>query len=241
MRRFYAPPEQFQESSVTLSAEETRHLRDVLRLGTGDSVHVFDGKGHEFLCAITELRKSGAHLQVVNEIEPAAPESDLELTLAASVYKTDKLDVVVQKAVELGVVRLIPLVTFRSEVKLSDAAKRTARWRRIALEATKQCERALVMKVDEPLPFENFLARIDATYGSLWMFSEKDGGGIPSTSEQKKITALVGPKGGWEDSEIELARGRGFIPIKLGRRIMKAETAAITFAALLQHRFGDLA
>jgi 16S rRNA (uracil1498-N3)-methyltransferase len=96
------------------------------------------------------------------------------------------------------------------------------------------------MKIDAPMLFEDLVSDASRLDGTLLMFSEKDGGGIPSTIQEKKITALVGPKGGWEDSEIDAALKRGFIPVKLGRRIMRAETAAITFAGLLQHKFGDL-
>jgi 16S rRNA (uracil1498-N3)-methyltransferase len=240
MRRFYAPPDAFTENGVTLSVEETRHLRNVLRLKTGDTAQVFDGEGREFLVEIGDVKKSGAEMKIVNEVAPSAPESDLDLTLATAVYKNDKLDLVVQKAVELGVARITPIITFRSEATLRDATKRTERWRKIAMEATKQCERARVMLIDEPLAFEDFLKRVDSSSRALMMFSEKGGGGIPSSIADKKITALVGPKGGWEDSEIESAERTGFVTIKLGSRIMRAETAAITFAALLQHRFGDL-
>ncbi|HEX6127357.1 MAG TPA: 16S rRNA (uracil(1498)-N(3))-methyltransferase [Pyrinomonadaceae bacterium] len=240
MRRFFAAPGQFTEHVVTLSQEETRHLRDVLRLKTGDEVQVFDGEGREFLCEIMEIRREGTSLRVIRETEPVAAESPLDLRLAVSFYKSDKLDLVIQKAVELGVSRLSLLVTARSEIKFHDAGKRTERFQKIAMEATKQCERAKVMQVDEPSTFENFMSDIDGSAGLLLMFSEKGGGSIPSPGENKKITALIGPKGGWDDTEIESAVGRGFVPVKLGRRIMRAETAAITFAALLQHRFGDL-
>ena len=238
MRRFYAAPDQFDGETIALGAEETRHLRDVLRLKRGDVVRVFDGAAHEFECEIVEIRKSGAALKLLSEVEPSAPESRLELTLAATVYKSDKLDLVIQKAVELGVSNFIPIISFRSEANLRDAAKRLDRWRKIALEATKQCERARIMTVVEPMPLMDFLEQ--ANDDSKFLFSEKDGGSFPDLSDQLRITALVGPKGGWEDSEIEFAVARGFIPIKLGRRIMRAETAAISFAAVIQHRFGDL-
>lgn len=223
-----------------LTAEETRHLRDVLRMAAGDQAQIFDGEGREFLAAITRIGKGETVLQIVREIEPPAPESDLQLTLAVSIYKNDKLDLVIQKAVELGVARVSPVVTFRSETTLQAAMKRTERWRKIALEATKQCERAKVMAVDEAVEFDAFIKGVGADPGSLLMFSEKGGKGLPERLAGKTITALVGPKGGWEDLEIQIAEERGFIPIKLGRRIMRAETAAITFAALLQNRFGDL-
>ncbi len=238
MRRFYASPEEFADDVVRLGSEETRHLRDVLRLRAGDEVRVFDGIGGEFHARVIEIGKTSTQLQILEGVEPSASESGLDLTLAVSAYKSDKLDLVVPKAVELGVTRFVPIVSFRSEVKLSDTLRRAERWRKIALEATKQCERARIMTIAEPLKFEDFISAADD--GLLLMFSEKDGRGIPANTTHKKITALVGPKGGWEDSEIELAKIRRFDPVKLGSRIMKADTAAITFAALLQHRFGDL-
>ena len=240
MRRFYAPPDQFHDRSVELTLEETRHLRDVLRMSTGDKAQIFDGEGREFLATVTSIGRRETRLEIIEEIEPPAPESDLELTIAACVYKNDKFDLVIQKAVELGVARIRPMVSLRSETSMQATTKRLERWRKIALEATKQCERARVMRVDEPMRFEDLVTSINPGSGMLLMFSEKDGKGVPEKAGEKKITALVGPKGGWDDSEIQLAEDRGFLPVKLGRRIMRAETAAITFSALLQHRYGDL-
>ena len=240
MRRFFAPPERFSDGSVTLSDDETRHLRDVLRMKPDETARIFDGEGREFLARIVSVGKRETVLEVIDEVQPAAPESDLDLTLAVTLFKNDKFDLVIQKAVELGVARIMPLVSFRSEVRLRDVAKKADRWQKIALEATKQCERARVMPIDEVRELGDLLADSAATGGLLVMFSEKDGGGIPENGNRKKITALVGPKGGWEDFEIESAKQRAFIPVKLGRRIMRAETAAITFAGILQHRFGDL-
>src|SRR5687767_13022337 len=128
MRRFYAPADQFQDSRVTLNEEETRHLRDVLRMKPGDTAQIFDGEGGEFLARVTRVAKRETQLEVVEKVEPAAPESGLNLTLAVSVYKNDKLDLVVQKAVELGVVSLQPMISFRSEANLRDAVKRIERW-----------------------------------------------------------------------------------------------------------------
>ena len=239
MRRFFAAPWQFDNNTVSLDNDETRHLRDVLRLKPGVEVRVFDGEGNEFLCRISEIEKRSTSLEVIRVVEPTAPESPLELHLAVSAYKSDKLDLVIQKMVELGVARISPVVSARSEVKLGDTLKRADRWRKIAMEATKQCERARVMVVDDPVDLHQFVASIGERSGLQLMFSEKGGDGLPS-NRPKKITALIGPKGGWEDSEIGLASENGFRTVKLGNRIMKAETAAITFASLLQHRFGDL-
>ena len=129
IRRFFAAPAQFNDSEVTLAPEETRHLRSVLRLRAGDEAQVFDGDGREYACTITDIPKTGAVLRLDREIEPSAPEPELDLTLAVSAYKNDKLDFVIQKAVELGASRLSPVVTHRGEVTLRDTTRRLERWR----------------------------------------------------------------------------------------------------------------
>lgn len=236
MRRFYAPAENFRGQDVILSEDETRHLRDVLRLQVGDDVSVFDGLGREFKCTIDTIDKKASTLSLVGEITPASPESNLELNIAATVLPGEKYDLVIQKAVELGVVELTPIATKRCEVKLKDAAKRLDRWRRIAFEASKQCGRAKLMTVNEPIEFTELLSHLS---DSFMLFSERDGDGFETISERKKITAIFGPKGGWDDHELEAARARGIKVVTLGGRILRAETAAIAISAILQHRFGD--
>jgi 16S rRNA (uracil1498-N3)-methyltransferase len=144
----------------------------------------------------------------------------------------------VQKATELGVQRITPLVTRYADIHLrdqSDAAKRVARWQRIALEAAKQSGRAFVPEISLPVAFESLNAD-----GVGVMFSERGGEALETLPASETITALVGSEGGWSDEEIESARARDFHVITLGGRILRAETAAITVTALLQHRFGDL-
>jgi len=240
MRRFYAPAENFNDSSVTLSEEETRHLRDVLRLREGAAVRVFDGAGNEYEAAVARVDKRSSVLEIVQVVEPAAHESSVDLTIAAAMLKSEKFDLVVQKAVELGVNTLIPLQTHRCDVKLKDSAKRLERWRKIALEGAKQSGRAKLMTITEPVELKSFLVGFDGSAGVGLMFTERGGGGLPAERQHKTITALVGPEGGWEDSEIDEAERSGFQPVTFGGRIMRAETAAIVIAAILQHRFGDL-
>ncbi len=238
MRRFYAPIESFDGDRVTLDADETRHLRDVLRLGVGEEVSVFDGAGHEFRCSIVEIGKKNSLLKVIEEEPPASPESAFEITLAATVLNGEKYDLIIQKSVELGVATLIPLQTVRCDVKLKDAVKRTGRWRRIALEATKQSGRARIMQITEAATFDAVIA--ESKNKNLVLFSEREGGNFSTVKPGKRMTAMTGPKGGWDDSELETARERGVKIITLGGRILRAETAAIAITALLQHRFGDL-
>jgi 16S rRNA (uracil1498-N3)-methyltransferase len=238
MRRFYAPLESFRDKSVALDADETRHLRDVLRLHVGDEVSVFDGTGREFRCVISEIEKKRSSLIVIEEISPASPESAFDITIAATILNGEKYDLIIQKAVELGVTRLIPLHTMRCDVKLKDAAKRLDRWRRIALEATKQSGRAKLMQVAVPTAFDKLIEELSNK--TTVLFSERDGVDFSIVSADKKITALFGPKGGWDDSELEAARSHGINIVTLGGRILRAETASIAITAILQHRFGDL-
>ena len=238
MRRFFAPKDSFADGNVTLDADETRHLRDVLRLRVAEEVSVFNGEGQEFCCAINEIGKKSSKLAVIGEIEPASPESSFEITIAATILNGEKFDLIIQKAVELGVTQLIPMNTIRCDVKLKDAVKRMDRWQRIAMEATKQTGRAKLMSISEPSAFDKVLA--DAKGANVVLFSERDGKDFSTITADKKITALYGPKGGWDDLELELAAKAGVKIVTLGGRILRAETASIAITAILQHRFGDL-
>ena len=245
-RRFFASPGAFnlEEQTVTLAADEARHLRDVLRLKPGDEVYVFNGTGREFRGRVGNTTRDSAELRIDAEVEPAKPESQLQLDLCVAHLKGEKFDLVVQKATELGVTRIVPLITRYADIRLrdeKDADKRVARWQRIALEAAKQSGRAFVPEVSGPVSFESVITGTKDASLRL-MFSERGGGPISEISgrEAKAITALVGSEGGWSDEEIERARAAGFQVVTLGGRILRAETAAIAVTALLQHLFGDL-
>jgi 16S rRNA (uracil1498-N3)-methyltransferase len=257
LRRFYAPPESFSDDGkrVALAREETRHLSSVLRLAAGAEVRVFDGEGREFLCVVTADAGRGARreavLEVRERIEPPCAESPLELTLACALLKGEKFDAVVQKTTELGVSRIVPVETARADVKLArgareaDASKRIERWRRIALEAAKQSGRARVPVIDAPKSLMDVLAGGTEAASRRLMFSERDGRGLVETFNEwsekpSHVVALAGPEGGWDDAEIEEARGAGWQVVTLGGRVMRAETAGVVVATLLQHLCGDL-
>ena len=253
-RRFYAPPAAFSpdEKSVTLSAEETRHARDILRLQSGAEIFVFDGAGREFHCTVQTINRDATELSVTAEVEPARPESPLNLTLAIALLKGEKFDLVIQKATELGVKRIVPLDTERADVRLRDnegTNKRVARWRRIALEAAKQTGRAYIPEIAAPLTLNQLLAAVDdeelSTNVTRLMFSERGGRSLAEAMNNFAgrplgMVAVVGPEGGWSDEELELAHEAGWEIVTLGGRTLRAETAGIIVVALLQHRFGDL-
>lgn len=255
-RRFFAPASQFSQdkTSVTLDREESAHLTRVLRLRTDDAAFVFDGEGNEYECRVgdtADKRGESVVLAVVNQVAPSSHESKLTLTLAVALLKGEKFDLVVQKATELGVTRIVPLQTKRADVRLRDerdTAKRGERWHRIALEAAKQSGRARVPEIIAPVEFERFIAESanHQDHELRVLFAERNGKSLheilSSTNNEmpQSVTAMVGAEGGWETEEIGSAREHDWQIVTLGGRILRAETAAICFVALLQHRFGDL-
>ena len=238
MRRFYSPPETFTGQAIRLGADEAHHLRDVVRRRSGDEVSVFDGEGREFVCVIRSIERSSAELEIVREIEPRSPESPARITLAAAMLKADKFELVIQKAVELGVAELVPLITDRCEANTKHAEKRMVRWQRIILDASKQCGRATLMKIGEPVKFQTMLAAGDNTETVL--FAERDGERLGDGGRNVIRTVVIGPEGGWSDAEIDAARATGCRIITLGGRILRAETAAIAITAIVQNLFGDI-
>jgi 16S rRNA (uracil1498-N3)-methyltransferase len=250
-RRFYAPTSAFDSSLtlITLASDEARHLREVLRLKVGDEVYVFNGEGKEFQCRVEDTRRDAAQLMVTREVEAARPESPLQLTLAVALLKGEKFDLVVQKATELGVSVVMPVVTKLADIRLrdqSDVTKRLARWQRIALEAAKQSGRAVVPAIATPVPFAKLIHETGAApNSSRLMFSERDGRSLSGakeslTTKANRLTALVGSEGGWADEELMSAREAGWTIVTLGGRTLRAETAAIAVVVLLQHLAGDL-
>jgi 16S rRNA (uracil1498-N3)-methyltransferase len=249
-RRFFAPPSAFssQLDRVTLASDEAHHLREVLRLTPGDEAYVFDGQGKEFHCRVEESRRDSARLAIIAEVDPSRPESPLQLTLAIALLKGEKFDLVVQKLTELGVTRVVPVVTKLADIRFrheSDIAKRVTRWQRIALEAAKQSGRALVPEIANPIAFESLIQTTGSETGPGLMFSERDGQSLLEAKQKlpqhsHSLTALVGSEGGWTDDEIALAGRAGWAIVTLAGRTLRAETAAITVSALLQHLYGDL-
>ncbi|MGE0131442.1 MAG: 16S rRNA (uracil(1498)-N(3))-methyltransferase [Blastocatellales bacterium] len=240
--RFYAPPAQISNSSVTLEAEESHHLTRVLRLNEGARVFVFDGEGSEYECEVARVAKREVELRALRRLDGAV-ESPLRLTLAQALIKGDKFDWVVQKATELGVTRIVPLVTEHSGVRRAEdrAEQRIQRWRRISLEALKQSGRRRLVEISEPEPFEDFCE--SAGSGCL-IFSERDGRTLREVSAEmpnaSQIGLCVASEGGWSERELQRAEANNFTAVHLGSRILRTETAAIAAVTLAQHLFGDL-
>jgi 16S rRNA (uracil1498-N3)-methyltransferase len=251
--RFYASPPEIAGSSITLSPEESHHLSRVLRLRPGDPVLVFDGQGSEYSCAVATSSGNQATVEIIEPLVDQV-ESPLYLTLAQALAKGEKFDFIVQKATELGVRRIVPIVTEHSDVKIADekADRRLLRWQRIALEALKQCGRRVLVQIEPPLAFTEFLncenPRLNAAQNPelplMLGFTEKGGDPIDRVLSVHRpgssVIAVIGPEGGWSDNETRSMVEFGCQRVTLGRRTLRTETAAIAAISLIQHALGDL-
>jgi 16S rRNA (uracil1498-N3)-methyltransferase len=241
--RFYAAPPSFTGTSVRLDSDEAHHLTRVLRLGSGARVFVFDGEGVEHECEVARVAKHEVDLNLLRRLDDAV-ESPLRLTLAQALIKGDKFDWVIQKATELGASRIVPLVTELSDIKRAEerAEQRLQRWRRISLEALKQCGRRRLVEICEPASFDEYCG--SAARGACLIFSERGGESLAEVSaklrDANQLSLCVASEGGWSERELQRAASCGFTPVSLGSRILRTETAAIVAVSLAQHLFGDL-
>ncbi len=235
-RRVFLPPDRIADGRAALTPEALHYLRDVLRLEPGAEVEVFDGEGGSYAGRL-DGTLDAVHLGPRREARPA-----LSLWLLPALAKGEKMDLVVQKATELGATALAPFAAARSVVKLDaeKGADRAARWRKIAEEAARQCGRADVPEVRAPAPLAAALAEVPPGFG-LFVFHP---GGAPlseaAPAPAAGYAAVVGPEGGLTDAELAACEAAGARRTSLGPRVLRAETAAIVVVALLQARFGDL-
>ena len=236
-RRFYVPRDSIREGIATLPPGQAHHLRDVLRLRTGDVVEVFDGEGKGYVGEV-ELQNSGVFVRSLQSL-PSEGLTD-RLILAAALIKSAKFEWMLQKTTELGVSEIVPLRTSFSDIKLSEGriTLRLERWDRIVREAAKQCGRYSAPRLHEPLGFSEFLGRKELSACTRLLFDPKAvDPWLPGKSPLPDKTALcIGPEGGWESGEIEQAERAGFKAFNLGPWTLRAETAAVAAVAIIQHQ-----
>ncbi len=241
MSRFHVRPEAVRGDQVAFDAEEAHHLTRVLRLGAGDVVAALDGGGHELTVRLTRVGARGAEGTVVSS-RALHTESELDLTLAQGIAKGDKMEGIIRMATELGVTRIVPLLTERSLVGAEAASRRLARWRRVSKEAAKQSGRAVIPEVAPPHALADWLAAIGGA-GLLLCLWENERAPLAErlpAGRPSRATVVVGPEGGLTDGEVARLRGAGAVLAGLGPRILRTETAGPVAVALLQSRYGDL-
>jgi len=244
VRRFTIAPERISGDRVAFDADETRHLVRVLRLGPGDVVTATDGRGGAWAVRLLTLGEQATGT-IVGAASLAA-ESPLAIALVQAVPKGDRMEAIVRATTELGVARILPALTERTIVHLDPAqwGERARRWQRVAREATKQCGRAVVPLVEAPRPLAECIAsEKDADLRlCLW---ESEGTPLRRVLEAREAPprsacVIVGPEGGLTADEVARAGAAGYVPVTLGERILRTETAGPAIVALLQYGLGDL-
>jgi 16S rRNA (uracil1498-N3)-methyltransferase len=222
---------------------EIRHLSKVLRLKPGHPVVLFDGEGREYAAEIGVVESGKVSFRILQDPRQAASESSLKIILGIGLLKSTKLDWVIQKTTELGVDEILPFYSLRVVSRPADLAaqNRRTRWEKIGAAAAKQCARAKVPKIHSPCSFPEALAAYpEAKKIFLW---EKEPDSTLTDALRvpaPEIFALVGPEGGFSAEEANQARETGFSPVRLGPRVLRAETAGLVVVALLQYLCGDL-
>ncbi len=271
--RIILPKEQIKGQKITLSGEKARYLISVLRCSAGDELQVFDGEGSLYKSKITGIENKKVRIDLLERISLNA-ESPLNLTLVQGILKGEKMDVVIQKATELGVKEIIPAITERSQIRHT---RKVDRWRKIAEEASKQSGRTMIPVVHEPIEFNSLFTPFRDTsltgftvHDSLplrgFIFWEEGGLSLKEAIEKMQdarykmqdtrenlsnhpescimnlasLYLLIGPEGGFSKEEVSLAVSKGLITVSLGKRILRAETAAISAVALIQFLLGDI-
>ena len=244
MPRFYVPQPRIVDEILTIEGDEVKHIRRVLRLRPGDEVIVFDSTAREYEGVIVEESPVSVRVRIQNA-RLCQKESPVEITLAQSLLKGEKMDYLVQKSTELGITEIAPFFSSRSVPLLekSTGVSRHRRWERIAVEASKQCGRGTIPKIFPIKDYSDMLQGV--TPGSvrllLW---EREGESLKRMLKKREgkaeIFFIVGPEGGLSSEEVEEAKREGFIPINLGKRVLKSETAGICLLSILQYEFGDI-
>jgi len=227
---------------VTIEGDEAHHVASVMRLGEGDSVVVFDGEGKEYTAVIkrADNRRKRVTLKIIST-SSFSSENPNSITLAQAIPKKGKMDLVIEKATELGVFRIIPMTTQRTIVKPGAASslKMATRWEKIGVAASKQCGRTVVPEVADITRFSEVAS--SAEEYDIALIACLGEGTVPlkdviSASLPEKILVLIGPEGGFTPEEVEMARGYGFSLVSLGPRVLKSDTAGLFVLSVLDHK-----
>jgi 16S rRNA (uracil1498-N3)-methyltransferase len=240
MPRFYCP--ELPSSEATLAGDELHHLRTVRRLGPGDEVELFDGRGRLARCRLVSLDRRRAEFEVLDLSEAPAP--TVQLAVATAIGKGGRMETLVEKVTELGAAGIWPLVTERSDVT-ARGAERQGKWRRRAVEAAKQCEQLHLPEIANVMSLDEAIARLAADPPATVLLTDpspeapsahdllstKIAASVDSAAEVIRIVGFVGPEGGFTDEEIARLRAAGATPVRLAPHILRIETAAIALAA----------
>ena len=245
MRYFYINQSDITGSTSIITGADAKHIKKVLRLKPGEMIGLFDGLGFEYKARIVHLSANNVEVLITRSF-PSKTESPVQIIVAQAFLKDRKMDTLVRQLSELGITKWIPFIASRSVPRPDKKrlAARTERWKKIAIEALKQCKRSRITEIGTTVSFENILKTVK-DYDLKIAFYENETKSINSILSKHDrhigtICIMLGPEGGFTSQEIESARNCGFHISALGPRILKAETATIAASTLIQYLWGDL-
>lgn len=240
MYRFYVSADQLAEKEVFISGGDVNHIKNVLRLEVGDWIVACDGNGTDYVSRIQSIC-SDEVVASIEKVQPTGTELPVRITLFQGMPKKDKLELIIQKAVELGACEIVPVMTKRTVVKLSEEKKinkRLERWQSIAYAAAKQCDRGIIPTVHKPVSYEEALAMADQLDYNVIPYELQTGMEearkiVDQACKQRSLGIFIGPEGGFEEEEVTKALEAGAHAITLGRRILRTETAGLAILSVL--------
>ncbi len=241
MSRFFVKSSMIDGSEITLSEEDSVHLARVLRAGTGEMITVCDENGTEYEAEIFSISKREVKAKIT-DYKKSATEPKIEVTIFQGLPKGSKMELIIQKCVEIGVSRIVPVETARAVVKLNGekSAEKTKRWNKIAEEAAKQSGRGKIPKVEIPVSFKEAVGKASEFDMAIIPYEQHQNADIKSYLRSKSpgnIAVYIGPEGGFEEEEIKLAKDCGIYAVSLGKRILRTETAPLAVLAVLMYEY----
>ncbi len=246
MRRFFTEPQNISGNTVRI-LEDASHITKVLRMEPGDQILVFDGTGYEYICTLTALDAKECQAEIT-EKKYSEQEPKTKITIFQGLPKSGKMESIIQKSVELGITSLVPTATERCIVKLDGKSKieKQKRWNKVSMEAAKQCGRGIIPSVEAPISFHDAIAKLKEMelalmpYEVLGHAGECSLKGILQENPCKEIGILIGPEGGFSDTEAQLAKDAGIKLVGLGKRILRTETVAAAITAMIMYEMNEM-
>lgn len=241
MHHFFAEPSQIADGIVTITGADVNHMKNVLRMKPGEKAEISGGDGLRYLCVLEAFTEESVQLRI-EDVEADAAELPSKIYLFQGLPKSDKMELIIQKAVELGAYEIVPVATKRAVVKLDEkkAAKKVQRWNAIAEGAAKQSGRSLVPEIHEVMTFADALKYAKELDVRLIPYEKAEGMEVTKQAVEailpgQSVGIFIGPEGGFEEAEVEQARAEGALPVSLGRRILRTETAGLAVLSVLMY------
>jgi 16S rRNA (uracil1498-N3)-methyltransferase len=245
MHKFFINKENIFGDKLHITGDDVNHIYKVLRLNNGDIVIASNGEGREYISRIIEISKRAVVCEIIEEFDNLS-EPPVKITLFQGLPKAQKMELIIQKGVEIGLCRIQPVITQRVVVKTEgkDITNKLERWRRISEEASKQSNRGVIPEILEPISFDSAIEKIKSFDLAIIPYEKEKGNGLKSVlmenSNAKSIGVIIGPEGGFDESEIDKCMEKGVIPVTLGPRILRTETAGIAVSSMILYELGDM-